>query len=318
VFATGLLVSAAQGSMLYYSKSKKYQSALQPAGMYLTFYNYFLPAIFLVTAYVIFHLEINGYFRQLEKPGPVYVAFYGVWDSPVSAFAFIVLLLYSMVFTIILMVVNQKWIKNKLLGMFSLISIVLMTILMVTQALPVLNELTRVYFQKGWGSFGALDFYIRYILIAITAILFYAGQQARNEFVAEASAKKAWTLLVYGVVLAFLSAEYLCWTAASGADKQYKLGLSIVWGLYAMMLIVLGIRKKQKHLRLAAIVLFLVILIKLFIYDLAGSSTITKTVSFISLGVLLLVMSFLYNKYKEVLFGEPERGAEGEGNRPAM
>jgi len=86
--------------------------------------------------------------------------------------------------------------------------------------------------------------------------------------------------------------------------------LSILWGVYALALVVLGIRKKQKHLRLAGIALFLVTLIKLFLYDLAGAGTITKTVSFISLGVLLLVVSFLYNKYKEVLFGEPNRSGE--------
>jgi uncharacterized membrane protein len=78
------------------------------------------------------------------------------------------------------------------------------------------------------------------------------------------------------------------------------------------MLVILGIRNKQKHLRLAAIVLFLATLIKLFLYDLAGSGTITKTISFISLGVLLLVVSYLYNRYKEVLFGD---GDKVEGRR---
>jgi uncharacterized membrane protein len=52
----------------------------------------------------------------------------------------------------------------------------------------------------------------------------------------------------------------------------------------------------------------MITLIKLFMYDLAGAGTITKTVSFISLGVLLLVVSFLYNKYKDVLFGDGDSG----------
>ncbi|WP_205513663.1 DUF2339 domain-containing protein [Longitalea arenae] len=314
VFVTGLLIAAAQAAIIYYDRHKKYRSVLAPGSLYLRFYNYLLPAVFIITAYFIFHIEINGYFRQLEKPGPVYDVFYGVWNSPVSAFAFIVLLLYSMVFTITLMMINQRWVGSKLLGISSLAGLALMMIIVVAQALPLLNELTRVYFQKGWGSFGPLDFLSRYILMAITAVLLYTGQQATREFVQEPVVKKAYTLLVYGMVLAFVSAEYLCWTAASGADKQYKLGLSILWGLYAMMLIVLGIRGKQKHLRLAAITLFLVTLIKLFLYDLAGSGTITKTVSFISLGVLLLVMSFLYNKYKDVLFGEAAKPEDKQGN----
>jgi uncharacterized membrane protein len=170
--------------------------------------------------------------------------------------------------------------------------------------------MTRAYYQKGAGYFGALEFYLRYIVMAVTGLLLYTGQQGIDEYIPEPAAKKAWTLMVYGVILSFISAEYLCWTSFSGAGNQYKLGLSIVWGVYALLLIVLGIQKKQKHLRLAAIALFLVTLLKLFFYDLAGSSTITKTISFISLGVLLLVVSFLYNKYKEVLFGDGDRAGE--------
>ncbi|AEW01275.1 hypothetical protein A4D02_31845 [Niastella koreensis] len=303
VFATGLLVAIAQGAMIYYNRNKNYQSTLQPGSLYLGFYNYFLPAIFLVTTYFTFYLEISGYFRQLEKPAS-YVYFFGMFVSANSAFAFVVLLLYSMVFSMVVMMANQRWGRSRLLAMFSLTGIGVMLLMLVTQTLAVLNELTHNYYQKGGVYFGALEFYIRYIVIVITALLLYTGQQTMNEFIQEAAVKKAWTLTVYGVVLAFISAEYLCWTSFSGAGNQYKLGLSVVWGLYALMLIVLGIQKKQKHLRLAAIVLFMVTLIKLFFYDLADSSTITKTISFISLGVLLLVVSFLYNKYKEVLFGD--------------
>lgn len=309
VFATGLLVAAAQGVMIYYNRNKSYQSTLNPGGPYLGFYNYFLPAIFLVTTYYTFYLEINGYFRQLEKPAND-VYFFGMFVSVNSAFAFVVLLLYSMVFCMVVMIANQRWSRNWLLGAFSLAGIGVMVVMLVTQTLAVLNELTHTYYQKGGNYFGALEFYIRYIVIVVTALLLYTGQQTVNELVQEAAVKKAWTLTVYGVVLAFISAEYLCWTSLCSAGNQYKLGLSIVWGLFALMLIVLGIQKKQKHLRLAAIALFSVTLIKLFFYDLADSSTITKTISFISLGVLLLVVSFLYNKYKEVLFGEGDRAEE--------
>ncbi|MFL5746039.1 MAG: DUF2339 domain-containing protein [Niastella sp.] len=309
VFATGLLIAAAQGVVIYYNRNKKYQSTLDPGGLYLRFYNYFLPAIFLVTTYFTFNIEINGYFRQLKKPGNDYY-FFGMFKSVTSAFAFVVLLLYSMVFCMAVMVANHRWSRNKLLGAFSLTGIGVMVVLLVTQTLAILNELTHTYYQKGGIYFGALECYIRYIVIAITALLLYTGQQTLNEFVQEVNVKKAWMLTVYGVVLALISAEYLCWTSFSGAGKQYKLGLSIVWGVYALMLIVLGIQKKQKHLRLAAIALFMVTLIKLFFYDLAGAGTITKTVSFISLGVLLLVVSFLYNKYKEVLFDNGDRAGE--------
>ena len=45
-------------------------------------------------------------------------------------------------------------------------------------------------------------------------------------------------------------------------------------------------------------------LLKLFFYDIAHLGTLPKTVVFIALGILLLIISFLYNKYRQALFGE--------------
>ncbi|HEX6429138.1 MAG TPA: DUF2339 domain-containing protein [Niastella sp.] len=314
VFATGLLVAVAQGTMIFYNRNKKYQSELPAASLYLSFYNYVLPALLLVTSYFVFNIEITGYFRKLELPGHEYEGFYGLWESRTGLIGFNVLFLYTMAFNIVLMIVNNRWVRNKHLGALALIGITLMMIVLLTEALPVLNEMTRLYFQKGWGYFGVLEFVIRYIVIAVTTIMLFNGQQTLHAYIQDLTIKKGYTLMVYTIVLSFISAEYLCWTGIDGEGKQYKLGLSIIWGIYALALVVLGIRKKQKHLRLAGIVLFLVTLLKLFLYDLAGSGTITKTVSFISLGVLLLVVSFLYNKYKDVLFGELDRAGDNTGN----
>lgn len=74
-----------------------------------------------------------------------------------------------------------------------------------------------------------------------------------------------------------------------------------MWGIYALALIVIGIYKRKTYLRISAIVLFALTLVKIFFYDIADLSTISKTVVFISLGVLLLIISFLYNKFKDVI-----------------
>jgi uncharacterized membrane protein len=103
------------------------------------------------------------------------------------------------------------------------------------------------------------------------------------------------------------SSELLNWMDIYNVQNSYKLGLSILWGTYALILIVLGIYKKKKHLRIGAIVLFAATLVKLFFYDIASLDTISKTIVFVSLGVLLLIISFLYNKFKDVIFAEDEK-----------
>ena len=92
----------------------------------------------------------------------------------------------------------------------------------------------------------------------------------------------------------------------SGSDQTYKLGLSILWGAYSLLLIILGIWKNKKHMRIAAIILFGVTLLKLFLYDISQLNTMAKTIVFISLGILLLVISFLYNKYKNIISNDVE------------
>lgn len=307
VFATGVLVAAAQAAIIYYNRSAKYQSGLNAVSPYLVFYNYIFPGMFLFTVYFIFQVEINGYFLQLNKTLHPTASGYSFLDGGVGAFGFVVLMIYSMIFIAGCMWVNLRWVRNKILATFSATAIVLMVFILLFQVLEILNALTISYFHKGYAYFGALEFVIRYVMVGVVAILLYTGRRTLHAFITDEWVQKGWLLMGHTVTLAFLSTEYLCWTTVGGSDNQYKLGLSILWGLYAMMLVVLGIRKKQKHLRLAGIALFMVTLIKLFLYDLAGAGTITKTVSFISLGVLLLVVSFLYNKYKDVLFGEGDR-----------
>lgn len=107
-------------------------------------------------------------------------------------------------------------------------------------------------------------------------------------------------LFLHGVALWVVSSELVHWMEINGmGSRSYKVVLSILFGCWSVMLIVLGIRQNHQAFRVAAIVLFGVTLFKLFLYDLSQLSTIAKTIVLISLGVLLLLISYLYNRFKE-------------------
>jgi uncharacterized membrane protein len=108
-------------------------------------------------------------------------------------------------------------------------------------------------------------------------------------------------LLLHITILWIASSELLNWVDILKSEQSYKLGLSILWGSYSLFLIAFGIWKKNKPIRIGAIALFGITLIKLFFYDISHLNTIAKTIVFVSLGVLLLVISFLYNKYKHLI-----------------
>ena len=61
---------------------------------------------------------------------------------------------------------------------------------------------------------------------------------------------------------------------------------------------------KIKHLRIISLSLFLITLLKLFLVDIKGISEGGKIAAFISLGVLLLVVSFMYQRLKKLLLAD--------------
>ena len=104
-------------------------------------------------------------------------------------------------------------------------------------------------------------------------------------------------MYLHVVIVVLLSSELIHWLELARVENSFRLSLSILWGVYALILIVFGLSRDLRHIRVGGMVLFAITLIKLFAYDLAGMSTILKTVVMIILGVLLLTASFIYNKY---------------------
>jgi len=74
------------------------------------------------------------------------------------------------------------------------------------------------------------------------------------------------------------------------------LALSLLWTAYASVLIVLGIQRKSALLRWQALALFGMVVVKVFIYDSSFLQRFYRIVSFLMLGLVLLVVSFLYQR----------------------
>jgi uncharacterized membrane protein len=140
---------------------------------------------------------------------------------------------------------------------------------------------------------------IRYISFALVAgLLFVLFRLAKQKFL-EFDFIPFFDFILHVSALWLLSAELIHVLSLSGNSDTYKLGLSILWGAYSLFVVVLGIWKKKKYLRIGGLAWFGITFAKLFLYDIASLSTISKTIVFVSLGILLLIISFLYNKYTD-------------------
>jgi len=80
--------------------------------------------------------------------------------------------------------------------------------------------------------------------------------------------------------------------------------VTLLWLLTAMIIFAFGVMQKSVATHMAAIVLMGITLLKLVLLDSLTFSSIQKVIAYISLGVLLLVVSFFYQKFKEKLFND--------------
>ena len=80
------------------------------------------------------------------------------------------------------------------------------------------------------------------------------------------------------------------------AELAQQLALSLLWITYAAVLIVLGVRTNVSLLRWQALALFGLVIMKVFFYDLSFLSGMYRILSSTGLGVVLLVVSFLYQR----------------------
>jgi len=88
--------------------------------------------------------------------------------------------------------------------------------------------------------------------------------------------------------------------------QSAKIAYPILWGLLSFIFMYLGMTKKVKSLRIISLSLFGVTLLKLAIIDLRGISEGGKIAAFISLGVILLVISFMYQKLKNIILADDQ------------
>lgn len=88
-------------------------------------------------------------------------------------------------------------------------------------------------------------------------------------------------------------------TVISTYENSKRVALSILWLGYASVALVIGIAHKVRFIRQFAIGLLAVTVFKIFLYDTANLSDIYRFVSFITLGIILLMVGFAYYRFKD-------------------
>jgi uncharacterized membrane protein len=72
---------------------------------------------------------------------------------------------------------------------------------------------------------------------------------------------------------------------------------SAAWILFGAALLVLGVTRKGKMLRYASLAVMLLVIAKVFLYDMANLSDLWRVFSFLGLGVSLLALAWVYQRF---------------------
>lgn len=91
-------------------------------------------------------------------------------------------------------------------------------------------------------------------------------------------------------------------------------GISILWSIFALSLLLFGIVKNQRSARYLGLMLFVVVAVKVFFFDLATLDEIYRIVAFIILAILVIAGAFLYLKYRESFVTDDELNAGTTGH----
>ncbi len=176
---------------------------------------------------------------------------------------------------------------------------------------PFINSLVLGTIEKKYPPVHAGVHWVSAVLLLY---LFYCLIRIFRENILSLGKPFAWLINI--LLLIFLSIEckhlYVILLANTSTIDIYtaqylKAGLTIVWAIFSFAIIWLGMKFKYKTLRIISLSIFTVALLKLFLFDIRNISEGGKIAAFIMLGILLLVISFMYQRLKKIIIDNGEK-----------
>jgi uncharacterized membrane protein len=222
--------------------------------------------------------------------------------------------LYTVLFVLVLTMAIEKINKGSLpwkvlFGI--LVSVVIIYLLADVVAYSTQREML---FQNKYGLH-FIAHWISAILIAICIFKIIQILKANKESFKETLNPLVWILC--GIIVTILSVEvnlmsnqffYSPKNTLEEITRVFiKTGLPILWGICSFIFMWLGMRYKYRTLRIVSLSLFTITLFKLFAFDIRNIPAGGKIAAFFCLGVILLVVSFMYQRLKKIIIDDEKK-----------
>ena len=261
-----------------------------------------LTSLLLVLAYGIGFLEISYQVgARIEYPN------LGVTDG---IYKFFSLVTYTVVYAAVYLVFYKK----KMTKLFYSINLAVSGILLLLFAIAVSSLRKDIFY---FGEYSPAYFTLH--LVAIGAFAYFYFRLYNNIQLLSVESYKWVHALLFASLVLLSSVELdnlVVWMVST--EETYKAVLSdvhaygypILWGLMAMLLMIIGMNKEKAELRKLSLISFGIIILKFYLYDVWRMNQGGKIASFVVLGVILLVVSFLLERIKLLLKDKEEQHRE--------
>ena len=230
---------------------------------------------------------------------------------PQTGLNMIYLLLYTVAFINIMIIVTQK-VKQLQLDWYATTIMFTVCIFLYLACTSIAYDMQAQILTEHKNGFHFVAHWVTAALIGIVLYRFMSLLLKNNP--AGSGSFHFITWIFCTVTVIFLSVEihltannifYAADNPLENIKRVYiKTGLPILWGLCSFAFMWIGMHFKYRTLRIISLSLFTLTLLKLFIFDIRNIPAGGKIAAFFCLGVLLLVVSFMYQRLKKIIIDE--------------
>jgi uncharacterized membrane protein len=177
--------------------------------------------------------------------------------------------------------------------------------LAIAAGVVLLLAFSRLYSADAWLFSNGKDFAaianLRFLTFAVTAASFFLAAK----FFKQRAAAGAAYITGHFVFLSVLVLEVIGWaertTTTGDLLSVETTAVSVLLALYAIMLIAIGVATRTAFNRVLGLGLIGLVIVKLYLSDVWILGKVFRITAFLGLGVLLLVTSFLYSRFRHVV-----------------
>ncbi|MDU1892546.1 MAG: DUF2339 domain-containing protein [Dysgonomonas sp.] len=293
IFITGLVVMAAFGLVSFLLKKEDPDSIIEIRGVDTFSIGSIIKAFkvsLIGLSFIVPFLELN---YQLERFTDI---------DYTSSFRYLAMATYTFLYIMILAVIYRNKFSKSIVFIQFFAAVFFYTIVYSYLAIELRFD---IFYLKEYNTTYFLLHLLSLPMVAFIVYLLIKNVKSLHE---DWFAPICWGLVIMSVSILSVETDHIIILLFGGTDNYSSLlydvhtfGYPILWGVLAMILMVWGLNRKEVLLRKISLIFFGVIIVKFYAYDVWHMSQAGRIVSFVLLGVILLLVSFLQQKIKTLV-----------------